>query len=1017
MGLEGAIVPISFQGGLDTKTDYKQTVPGKFLVLQNAVRRKAGLWEKRYGFSSLSKSYVSATSSATGTLAASTHLAPYANGLVSLDGNAVYTYSPAQNVWGQASGAAPVVGVNTTPIGWPAPTNIQPDIAYANGYYGVLFCANDGQQGDAVLQVVDATTSAVVKSKTLTSFSNSQVRTMRVVGVGNYLVFFIGSVAGNAFLAWVYNTASPSSDFTNYTISASTLAGSTPFEVENVDGTACAFAYNNTSSGLTIGYFIPSLGALGNGINGYAAPVTIASGTTLATQAMSLCVGAGSRIFLAYFDSNTANSVKLTGYTPNLATSSTVTLVNVSNVRNLSMADSGNSNNALTILYEIGNPGSIAAANGQQVNFALATWTGSGAISVGTHNFLIGAVGLASKMVYTNANFYQVVAYDSVAQPSYFLWNVTTNTCIARLLSNEGGGLSKGWGLGNGGATVSYSSSLLTGVPRLAVGPNGVLSTILLKRTQLILNSSGAPVSLYTNAIRYDFALSGVQPTHAQLGSELELACGGMLTNFDSVYASEHGFHFFPENLSFSDLGAASGTTTGGTYAVRCTYQYTDGNGLLHESAPSPTQTVTLAAGHAASIFAPNLPFSFKPNIGEVESISLAFYVAPVNTSSLFYRIGTTSGFAGNTTPSVSVFNLTADPDTTQPILYATGGILENDCPPAISSVLAHKNRLWGTSSEDNFVAFTKEFQSGEGVAFSDAFRIPLESEGGLPRALGSLDDRLIILKADRLYYIVGEGPLATGQQWDYPEPIRIPSTVGTVYPTSVVETPSGLIFKSAKGWMLLTRNLIVTYIGAQVESFNSLVPTSAVYHSLYNEVRFTHSNGSTLVYNLDFNVWSEWTNYTAVGAALVNNTYYHIDSTGQAYAEVVGQYNDNGTTIDMAMETSWLSLARLQGFQRIYALELLGDWISDFHCKLSIAYDFHTAYNQVITIATTGLFTDVFQLRVQPALQKCTAIKLRIETIDDIVGGGGACFKPSALTVEVGRKRGAYRLPTNTTA
>jgi len=154
-------------------------------------------------------------------------------------------------------------------------------------------------------------------------------------------------------------------------------------------------------------------------------------------------------------------------------------------------------------------------------------------------------------------------------------------------------------------------------------------------------------------------------------------------------------------------------------------------------------------------------------------------------------------------------------------------------------------------------------------------------------------------------------------------------------------------------------------------------------------------------------------------------------------HKEVAGTYADNGVRYSMGIETNWLSFAGLQGFQRIYKTLLLGEFVSHHYTKVSIAYDFESAYNEVIYYNTqTGIYTgglygeegdtygdetpyggdssDVYQFRLFPRRQKCQSMKLRIEDIDTIGDAAGGSFKLVSMACEVGRKRGANKLGTS---
>jgi hypothetical protein len=204
-----------------------------------------------------------------------------------------------------------------------------------------------------------------------------------------------------------------------------------------------------------------------------------------------------------------------------------------------------------------------------------------------------------------------------------------------------------------------------------------------------------------------------------------------------------------------------------------------------------------------------------------------------------------------------------------------------------------------------------------------------------------------------------------------------------------------------------------------------------------YDEVRFTTMDGSCLVYNYHFDQWSTFTNYESVSAVNALGTYVHLKSDGTANKEVVDQYDDNGSRIQRAIETSWIALSGIQGYQRIYRFAILGDFLSHHITRVRLAYDYENSYNETIYFNTQSglqqtIFGDdtvfgeetplggggssVYQFRSKPRRQKCEAFKVRIEDLDTLEATCGACFSFLSLTLEVGRKVGINKMGASKT-
>src|SRR5437899_334727 len=126
MTLQKQLVPLSFGGGLDTKTDPSSVPLGKWLTLENCTFAKPKSLHKRNGYTSLAQRfpvgalmslYPLATSNApkTGTLTgpyitAGSALAARGNELLLGTGTSLYSYDPGDDEF-VSKGALPTVGI------------------------------------------------------------------------------------------------------------------------------------------------------------------------------------------------------------------------------------------------------------------------------------------------------------------------------------------------------------------------------------------------------------------------------------------------------------------------------------------------------------------------------------------------------------------------------------------------------------------------------------------------------------------------------------------------------------------------------------------------------------------------------------------------------------------------------------------------------------------------------------------------------------------------------------------
>lgn len=1004
--LQKALVPVIFEGSLDQKTNYKLTAPGKFLTLQNAVRRKTGLLEKRFGFTSLSKSWSDSLIGSTGTLTSAAGIAAYKDRLVLFDSENIYQYSSAAASWTRLRTSA-INNITSSDLSANGSFMTQPDICRVGNYVVAVWTEPAATTKTIVYGIYEDVTFIPILTP-IAVVTGPGVDHARVVAFGTTkaILGFRNSIDGH--FKWVTLDLTAPHTFPGV-VDSGIVMDDVQWDLVSYDATQCLAVISTGGGADTHVLAINATTVVSNAALGVNGTISIVSDS----------VNDRAYIFYINVDLNViAFKVSTFSGSPTLTIANQVAGFSYSRVAGVCdpsgtvyvFADNGQ---GLGQLY----------LNEKQFidTWKITKWSGVGTpikTNVITDHKTIKPQTLVSKAFWDGNNAHVYGTFESAGQSTYYIVRHDGHI-VSRFAEGTAAGVWK--------TVTQYSSNenninaydaLATNLPSVYTDNNNCYVSLLGNALNVAPVFSGVTATGYStffaNLLAFRFNPNPVICAR-EFQNSLYVA-GGVPKIFDGSYLIEQGFNQAPENVSLTDNGTPVGAAlAAGTYVVSVTFEWYDSLGLRHQSSPSAEVSITIAANHQITVTIPiNLRMTEYPKPEGLESGGVfigtrsIIWISAPNAPDVLYRYGDTVTGTYNTLPAV---------DTTKEILYTTGGILPNDPAPSCTCVHTHKNRLWLGGLVTSQIAYSKQLSQTEAISFSDNNRIAIESEGGDVTAFGSLDDKLIIFKGDRLYYILGEGPLDTGQQNDYPDPIRIPSTIGTIYPNSVVEIPTGLLFKSQKGWMILRRNLTVEYIGSSVEDFNSLTVTSSAIVKTYNEVRFTHSDGSVLVYNMDFGQWMEWTNYTSVGGVSVASGYYHAKSDGTVNKEIIGQYNDNGTTIDLVVETGWFSMARLQGFQRLWEMLLIGDFFNNFHLKLSIAYDFQTSYNQVITKDTTGLANGpILQFRIQPAIQKCESFKLKIETIDDIVGGGGANFKPTELTLAIGRKRGPYKLSTANT-
>lgn len=353
--------------------------------------------------------------------------------------------------------------------------------------------------------------------------------------------------------------------------------------------------------------------------------------------------------------------------------------------------------------------------------------------------------------------------------------------------------------------------------------------------------------------------------------------------------------------------------------------------------------------------------------------------------------------------------------------LYTTGGVLENiQAPPCVSAVI-YRNRVVLIDSTTGTIWFSKEVIAGEPVEFNDALTLVVDPSGPKPVGLGVLDDKLIIFKPDEIFVIAGQGPDSTGSQNDLLAATKLPSAVGCTEPRSIVRGGPGLMFRCRSGIVALDRGLNIQNIGAEVEGHtDGATVLSADTLGADNQVRFLLSNGRIVVFDDFVDQWAMWSSdtnaFAGAAAAVVSGGVYQVLGTN---GEVC--YEDTTTSLDttvgdgtvwtsMTVTTPWLSLAGIQGFQRVRRAIVLGDWESSHTLSVAVAFDFGASFVNFASFAAPTISTP-YQWRVHLGKQKCEAVQITISDSANGANGTGVGFSLSGITLEVAKKKGAFKL------
>lgn len=964
MTLQKQRVPVPLSKGVDSKTDSKLT-PGNISVM-NMIQQKSGALSKVEGYSRIG--------SVIGDIF---KLEPYQNELLVFSSYALYSYNQSSNVFLPKGELINVTTENKTVI---ANSYEQTSAQGALSSADKLCFVWEDTRGGVYYLVKDRVTG-------LTTTNNTQI----AQDLTHPSVYSIN----DTFYIVCYNTVSQK--LVCYLLTDSGLQ--TPIEIiSNVNtttpiydivkvGAKAVIVYKDTSNYLTLAY-IDGDGELGSDLSGSSDPVQY----TTASSPSSFCIAydGTSLLNLNWYDASGVDTVLLNMDFSNstspaaMDTDTTTAKPNMTSVWNEVSGE-----------FEV----FIEYAPAAALNHLIKRGTINRATSTITSaNFYIYSLGLASKAYRADSVTRFLAAYESAAnlQNTYFIVG-----------SNEDRLTGAGWGIGWG---EYWGGDGVVGIPEARILPdvafghperdNQLPSVIPISSSELVV------VALKQNRIVSSnvesLTLAGIEQVNlslntqsigqsAELGQNLHIP-GGFLKIYDGEDVVEHNFHLWPDALTVGN-SATAGSVANGTYQYIAVYEWIDSKGQIHRSAPSIAVSHTVSGGpKGVDVTVPCLRVTQKGNV------QVGIY-RTVASGSLFYKVSsdTAPTYSSPSADTVTFLDTLADASiTSRPLLYTTAQ-LENYSPVSSNVSAVFQNRVF--IADKNELFYSRQHFVGEGVNFNSALYISVPPDGGDITGLAVLDEKLMVMKRRAIYVLNGEGPDELGRDANYTLS-KLNVDVGCVDSESIVLIPDGLIFKTAKGFYLLDRGLSVSYIGAPVEDYNQYSVNSGQAVVDKNLVRFILDGVNTqLVFDYYHKIWT-LQNFNVAGES---STIWGIDgdyvfsTAGSVYQEESGSYAFDGSVINSSVETGWISLAGLSGFQRVYRANIVGNLNGDHRLLVKVYYDYNNDYSEQFSISASqgeafggdalwgdsslwggGLGNYLYECK--PSRQKCTAIKFKIE-------------------------------------
>lgn len=981
-GLRKSLVPLLVGGAIDTKTDPRQVQPGSLLELENMYMLRTGELRFRNGYTSLTKSMGNG-----GSLTGMQSIFPSQNktlcGIASTTSGGppsirtFVQYDPVKPTWrlGNNVNPMPTVSLSTTGISARRGGNNDPDSAVAGEY--LLTCWNDATGFKTIrYSLINESTGAVVTSPTALSVGSNTSLCRAVAGGSSYLCMVYASPSGvpRDLLITSINLSTMVVTTTTIVV-AGVLATFTTPTVKSMPGSNnILIAYAASAGGVTCMEVNPATNAIVTG------PTNIAAAN--ATMAMSwlddqvatgsyLLATAGSAAGVVTRVLTTAFAVSATNVIDAAATTNVRTLTG--HVRT-GVAD-------YDVLWD------VAGTPTYNTLIRRGRWTGAATLVD-----YVRSLGIVSKSFKgPDGVYYLVASFDSATQPTFFLIDTTVSAPATTPVASQCNLFSQSAGGAN--VTANCPSSV-------SVTSSGkYLSAITARTSEKITTGT---VQRRILAGKFDFSARQLRPR--ELGNTLFIP-GGIQLRYDSSTASWSTFPVYPEPPTLNQSTGFGLLTLLASYDYFTTYRTTDASGRAVRSAPSVAASITLTgANNQVDLTVPSLRLTPIAN----ESVTIEVWRRGPTASGATSQnlvVEQANNFSSDTT---AVSDLQSDANAAAgQLLYTTGNVLENFPPPPHSLLEVNEGRLWVVNAEDPTELWpSKEYKPGVGIGFHQllAFRVTGDGYGAIT-ALVAMDGRLVVFKSNAIYIVSGDGPDDTGANGTFTTQ-AVSLSVGTLLPGSVVHTPDGIMFQSATGIYLLSRGLSLTYVGKQVEKYTlaeNVVDASLV--TGQTQVRFVQASGRCLVWDYDMQRWYTFTlpvgGSTIVSCANIATGWCYATADGTVRQEVAGQYSDDGVAIVPRLVFPHFDAAGINGLQRIYAFQVVGEFVGNHVLRADIEHDYSGVTSETYTKAITS---GTYQYEIRLARQKCSAVKLTL-TCSLAAGSGG--FRLTGVSALVGLKQG----------
>lgn len=1039
MALESTTVSVEFGQGLDSKTDSKVTA--KPVLIQDGIFTNPRRISKRNGFDSVNLSILTGGSISSPTMFSSYRNEAICAGTSPSTGQRLFSRSTSLSKWidkGKYVSAKVSKQVLATPeLSWinnaaPALTlgAINSSGAYlsniaAYGFDQDIVNHASPSSASVFFTIVDTQTNVHISERAtiVSAYGTTQgFSKMVALGSSRFALFYVSSTGGVAKLCFQTITVSGSGVSLGAEVVLNTVSSSVGwvYDVQTTAGGAFVALANGSSVVL---YTLDTTGATTHG------PTTVVTGGNVATLSIQLDT-IGTNAWVYWLDSGT--TLKYAIYNASTLASvlsATNVATGLSSVRQVTaLATSSTTQSAYwSTVVEVASSFTVGVYYPTIYQNVGLNQSGTGGTTASVWRY---GIDIYSKPFTVSSVNYMACMSLSQTNPIGLIVDLSDGLPVAKFLVGEAEGV---YGQGYDTSSATYSSpsfnefrwpGFLNTAMAFSATNVGLACGLVVSLSTVAPTSSSnlaafpaiATTGVTMGVCMVSFDFNHIDAYQAIVQQDTLVMNGGIIEQYDGAGVTELGYTIDPDQVT------AKGSTTlgvlgSGRFVYFIVYRWTDANGNLHESAPSPGLVVNFTSGTTNKVDLQWAPLILTQKLSVTVDIyrttangTIAYLIASqANTGSGYNG----SGFQDNNAPDSTVI--------ANPQIYTVGGaILENIAPPPSMIFWNNNNRLWCVDSEnpETTIEYSKTSSQGTGIRFSTGqLELVIDSRGGEISGASPMDEKTVIGKTRAVGYFVGDGANDAGSGSTITGFTFVPYDTGVTNSKSVRLYPGGVIFKSPKGIYKIDRGVNLTYFGAEVEAYNSQDVRSVVIVSDKNQIRFLTSSGNNLLYDYAMNQWSVFTSPAGLSADIFQNNYTYVTASGSIYQENTTTFLDNGSAYGVLAKLQFIKASSVQNFQRLRRTALLGDYTNGSSAghavQISAAYDFGTTFSTPIAY-TLGASSSSgsFQYREGLPRQKCDSIQLLIQEVT--TGASGEYIDFTDLGLEIAVKKGLNKLPAS---